>query len=153
MYFQCCGLSDAAASFVVSVSWVTAMLVSPVVGRVSDAAARRFEDRGRAALAQGALALRAMLMLTLLRGLEPHPKNFGGFVVLSALVGLMAGWPGVGANRPVLTEIVMPQHRATAFALVSGHLSIHVRERIIMLLAHVVAFKLCFRCFAGNCGV
>ncbi|KAL8448404.1 hypothetical protein Emag_003955 [Eimeria magna] len=33
--------------------------------------------------------------------------------------GLLAGWPGVGVNRPILTEIVKPEHRATTFALVS----------------------------------
>ncbi|CDJ61152.1 hypothetical protein, conserved [Eimeria maxima] len=41
------------------------------------------------------------------------------FVLLAILIGFLAGWPGVGVNRPILTEIVNPEHRATTFALVS----------------------------------
>ncbi|CDJ36692.1 uncharacterized protein EMH_0093730 [Eimeria mitis] len=58
-------------------------------------------------------------MTVMLTCVPREAHSIGIFVLLAVLIGFLAGWPGVGVNRPILTEIVNPEHRATTFALVS----------------------------------
>ncbi|PFH38126.1 transporter, major facilitator family protein [Besnoitia besnoiti] len=119
MFFQYCGLADWQASLTVSASWLAAMFVAPFVGRFGDAVHRRYPNKGRPVLAQTAILVRALLMFLILSCVPKRSGSFPVFFLLSVLVGLMAGWPGVGVNRPILTEIVLPKHRATVFSLFS----------------------------------
>ncbi|EPT25050.1 transporter, major facilitator family protein [Toxoplasma gondii ME49] len=119
MFFQYCGLADWQASFTVSASWIAAMLVAPVVGRLGDKVHRLYPNKGRPVLAQLAILTRALLMFLVLSVVPKRASSFPLFLGLSTLIGFMAGWPGVGVNRPVLTEIVLPRHRATVFSLFS----------------------------------
>ncbi|EPR58840.1 transporter, major facilitator family protein [Toxoplasma gondii GT1] len=119
MWFQYCGITDWWSSFIVSASWIAAMFVAPFVGCLGDYASRLSRDHGRPLVAQISLILRSGLMAILLTCIPLQPSSFWIFLVLSVLIGFLAGWPGVGVNRPILSEIVKPQHRATVFALVS----------------------------------
>ncbi|KEP65689.1 UNVERIFIED_CONTAM: transporter, major facilitator family protein [Hammondia hammondi] len=119
MFFQYCGLADWQASFTVSASWIAAMLVAPVVGRLGDKVHRLYPNKGRPVLAQLAILTRALLMFLVLSAVPKRASSFPLYLGLSTLIGFMAGWPGVGVNRPVLTEIVLPRHRATVFSLFS----------------------------------
>lgn len=123
MFFQYAGLSDWEASFTVSASWLAAMLVAPFVGCLGDAVHRRYPNKGRPVIAQSAILVRSLLMFSILYCVPKKRESFLLFLLLSSLIGLMAGWPGVGVNRPILTEIVLPKHRATVFSLVR-----HMRE-------------------------
>ncbi|PHJ20423.1 major facilitator family protein [Cystoisospora suis] len=119
MFFQYAGLSDWEASFTVSASWLAAMLVAPFVGCLGDAVHRRYPNKGRPVMAQSAILIRSFLMFVILSCIPKKRESFLLFLFVSSLIGLMAGWPGVGVNRPILTEIVLPKHRATVFSLFS----------------------------------
>ncbi|PFH33628.1 transporter, major facilitator family protein [Besnoitia besnoiti] len=119
MWFQYCGLTDWWSSFIVSASWMAAMFVAPFVGCMGDYASRLSPDHGRPLVAQVSLLLRSGLMAVMLTCVPLRASSFWIFLVLAVLIGFLAGWPGVGVNRPILSEIVKPQHRATVFALVS----------------------------------
>ncbi|PHJ22309.1 major facilitator family protein [Cystoisospora suis] len=119
MWFQYCGISDWWSSFIVSASWVSAMFVAPFVGCLGDYVSRLSPDHGRPFLAQASLLLRSALMAVMLVCIPLKASSFWAFLTLAILIGFLAGWPGVGVNRPILSEVVKPQHRATVFALVS----------------------------------
>ncbi|OEH79652.1 hypothetical protein cyc_06999 [Cyclospora cayetanensis] len=95
------------------------MCIAPFVGRATDWVHSRFPRQGRAAVAQLAILLRCLLMTIMLRSIDRVPSSLWSFLSVSCLIGLLAGWPGVGVNRPVLAEIVADAHRATVFSLVS----------------------------------
>ncbi|CDJ66536.1 hypothetical protein, conserved [Eimeria necatrix] len=119
MYFQYCSIPDWWASFIVSSSWIAAMVVAPVIGCTGDFIHSRYPYHGRQCLAQICIVARCLLMTIMLTCVPREASSLGTFVILAVLMGFLAGWPGVGVNRPILTEIVYPEHRATTFALVS----------------------------------
>ena len=119
MWLQTCGLGNASASFVVSVSFFTSLFASLLSGVVTDAIHKKYPVRGRPVVAQTAILLRCVLLFIMLRCIGRSPQSFYHFLTLSAAIGLLAGWPGIGVNRPILTEIVNPNHRATVFSLVN----------------------------------
>ena len=121
MYFQYCAIPDWWASFIVSSSWIAAMVVAPVVGRATDYVHSRYPYHGRQFLAQVCIIARCILMTIMLTCVPREARSLWIFVGLGILIGLLAGWPGVGVNRPILTEIVQPEHRATTFAMVRAH--------------------------------
>ncbi|OEH80398.1 hypothetical protein cyc_05985 [Cyclospora cayetanensis] len=119
MYFQYCNIPDWWASFIVSSSWIAAMIVAPVIGLTGDFIHSRHPHHGRQCLAQVCIVARCVLMTVMLTCVPRESESLWIFLVLAILIGFLAGWPGVGVNRPILTEIVHPDHRATTFALVS----------------------------------
>ncbi|KAL8427835.1 hypothetical protein Efla_005801 [Eimeria flavescens] len=119
MYFQYCNIPDWWASFIVSSSWIAAMVVAPIIGCAGDYVHSKYPNHGRQCLAQVCILLRCILMTMMLTLVPRQPHSLWIFLVLAIIIGLLAGWPGVGVNRPILTEIVKPEHRATTFALVS----------------------------------
>lgn len=119
MWLQYCGLSPLLATTVYSASWISAILVSPFVGRASDYIESIYPWIGRQVLAQAAILLRIVFMIVLLRYIPWGSDFFLYYLVVSVMIGFMAGWPGVGASRPILCQIVLPHHRATLFAIFS----------------------------------
>ncbi|KAJ1605723.1 transmembrane domain-containing protein [Cryptosporidium canis] len=119
MWLQYCGLSPLLATIVYSSSWISAILISPFVGKASDYIESIYPWIGRQALAQAAILLRIIFMVVLLRYIPWGSGFFLYYLVVSIFIGFMAGWPGVGASRPILCQIVLPHHRATLFAIFS----------------------------------
>ncbi|OII72464.1 uncharacterized protein cubi_00459 [Cryptosporidium ubiquitum] len=119
MWLQYCGLSPLLATTVYSSSWISAILISPFVGKASDYIESIYPWIGRQALAQTAILLRIIFMVILLRYIPWGTNYFFYYLIVSILIGFMAGWPGVGASRPILCQIVLPHHRATLFAIFS----------------------------------
>ncbi|KAH7650047.1 hypothetical protein FG379_003127 [Cryptosporidium bovis] len=119
MWLQYCGLSPLLSTIVYSSSWISAILISPFVGKASDYVESLYPSVGRQILAQSAIFLRIILMLILLIYIPWGSDYFLLYLVVSVLIGFMAGWPGVGAARPILCQIVEPHHRATLFAIFS----------------------------------
>ncbi|KAL8270167.1 hypothetical protein Esti_005894 [Eimeria stiedai] len=119
MYFQYCNLPGWWASFIVSSSWIAAMVVAPFIGCAGDYVHSKYPNHGRQCLAQVCIILRCALMTVMLICVPRQTESLWSFFVLAILLGFLAGWPGVGVNRPILTEIVKPEHRATTFAMVS----------------------------------
>lgn len=126
MWLQATGLSQLSASFIVSISWVAAMFVSPIVGFVSDLFYKLSPSKGRILMAQLSLVFRSIFLYCLISRVPAIASHFDSerpkifiFSVISFIIGLFAGWPGIGACRPLLCEVILPQHRATAFAISS----------------------------------
>ncbi|KAJ1610393.1 membrane associated transporter [Cryptosporidium canis] len=126
MWLQTTGLSQFSASFIVSISWVAAMFVSPIVGFVSDLFYNISPSKGRIMMAQLSLVFRSIFIYYLIARIPTIASHFESetskiiiFSIISFIIGLFAGWPGIGACRPLLCEVILPQHRATVFALSS----------------------------------
>lgn len=119
MWLQYCGLNPLLATTVYSSSWISAILISPLVGKTSDYIESIYPWIGRQALAQTAILLRIVFMIILLKYIPWGSHYFIYYLFISILIGFMAGWPGVGASRPILCQIVLPHHRATLFAIFS----------------------------------
>ncbi|KAL7067174.1 major facilitator superfamily protein [Cryptosporidium serpentis] len=119
MWLQYCGLSSLMSTIVYSSSWIAAILISPIVGKVADYTEFLSPKHGRQFMAQLAIFLRIILMLILLLFIPWGRNFFIYYLIISIFIGFMAGWPGVGASRPILCEIVKPQHRGTFFAVFS----------------------------------
>ncbi|KAH8740179.1 hypothetical protein FG386_001840 [Cryptosporidium ryanae] len=119
MWLQYCGLSPLLSTIVYSSSWISAILISPFVGKASDYVESLYPSVGRQVLAQSAIFLRIIFMLIFLRYIPWGSNYFLSYLIVSVLIGFMAGWPGVGAARPILCQIVEPHHRATLFAIFS----------------------------------
>ncbi|KAF7455922.1 transporter, major facilitator family protein [Cryptosporidium felis] len=127
MWLQSTGLSQLSASFIVSISWVAAMMIAPIVGFVSDIFFNFSPSKGRILMAQLSLAFRSIFIYFLIAKVPNIVSSFTSeepktvvFSIISFAIGLLAGWPGIGACRPILCEVVLPQHRATVFALSSA---------------------------------
>ncbi|OII76057.1 major facilitator superfamily transporter [Cryptosporidium andersoni] len=119
MWLQYCGLSSLMSTIVYSSSWIAAIIISPIVGKVADYTEFLSPKHGRQFMAQSAIFLRIILMVILLLFIPWGRNSFIYYIIISILIGFMAGWPGVGASRPILCEIVKPQHRGTFFAVFS----------------------------------
>ncbi|KAH8582670.1 transporter [Cryptosporidium sp. chipmunk genotype I] len=126
MWLQSTGLSQLSASFIVSISWIAAMFVSPIVGFVSDVFYNFSPSKGRIFMAQLSLIFRSIFIYCLIARVPSTVSHFESeqskiivYSIISFIIGLFAGWPGIGACRPILCEVILPQHRATVFALSS----------------------------------
>ncbi|KAH8739717.1 hypothetical protein FG386_001424 [Cryptosporidium ryanae] len=126
MWLQSTGLSHSSATFIVSASWIAAILVSPIIGYVSDLFYKFSPSKGRIMMAQSSLIFRSIFLYLFIAKVpfiissylfENHKVAL--FSLISFIIGLFAGWPGIGACRPIFCEVILPQHRATVFALSS----------------------------------
>ena len=98
------------------------MATVPFAGRVGDYVFRLSPAHGRQAAAQVALLLRCFFVFIIFHVIPREPESFWYYLVLSTVVGVFAGWP-TAVNRPILAEIVKPQHKATVFSLVCSVMS------------------------------
>eukprot|EP00920_Eleutheroschizon_duboscqi_P034763 GHVT01083329.1.p1 GENE.GHVT01083329.1~~GHVT01083329.1.p1 ORF type:complete len:616 (+),score=136.42 GHVT01083329.1:641-2488(+) len=119
MWLECCGLSSMQASSAIAASWMTAMFVAPFVGRLGDLTYAWSPNHGRQFLAQASIFLRALFMTILLVVIPKNAQAVTFYFATCIAIGALAGWPGVGVNRPILTEIVLPHHRGFVFSMVS----------------------------------
>ncbi|KAL7066504.1 hypothetical protein ACR3K2_30440 [Cryptosporidium serpentis] len=126
MWLQNTGLSSFNASIVISVSWISAMIVAPLVGLVSDIFYQMSPSRGRSVMAQVSLIFRCIFIIIFIAYVPILTSQYKSEIVklwifsfVSFCVGMFAGWPGIGACRPILSEIVLPSHKATVFAFSS----------------------------------
>ncbi|KAH7648443.1 membrane associated transporter [Cryptosporidium bovis] len=124
MWLQSTGLSHSSAAFIVSASWLAAILISPIIGFVSDLFFKLSPSKGRIIMAQSSLIFRSIFLYFFIAkvpfiissyAFENHKVIL--FSLISFIIGLFAGWPGIGACRPIFCEVILPQHRATVFAL------------------------------------
>lgn len=126
VWLQSTGLSSFNASIVVSVSWISVMIVAPFVGLISDVFHQISPYRGRSVMAQISLIFRCIFIIIFIAYIpiltsqcKSETVKLWTFSLVSFCIGMFAVWPGVGACHPILSEIVLPSHRATVFALSS----------------------------------
>ena len=68
---------------------------------------------------QFAMAVRVPLLVVAYVVVPKEETSFAVFMLLALLVGLPS-MAGVAVNRPILADVVRPNHKATVFALVSS---------------------------------
>lgn len=116
MFFQYSGLSDLQAGFVTGSLLVGAMISGFTGGLIGDSIDRRFPKHGRPFIAQISMLIRIPLLITMFKIVPQSEDSHTYFFLLSLGLGL-ASFAGSAVNRPILTEVVPPQHRGTVFAL------------------------------------
>lgn len=66
------------------------------------------------------MAVRVPLLVVAYVIVPKEETSFAVFMLLALLVGF-SSMAGVAVNRPILADVVRPNHKATVFALVSSH--------------------------------
>lgn len=117
MYFQYCGLSDTAASIVSASMLFGAMISGPIGGLLGDRVFLWSPYHGRPLLGQLSMIGRVPLLLTAFLVVPTEPTSFSYLATIFFLIGILS-IAGVVVNRPLLSDVVRPNHRATTFALV-----------------------------------
>eukprot|EP00923_Selenidium_pygospionis_P032235 GHVN01056913.1.p1 GENE.GHVN01056913.1~~GHVN01056913.1.p1 ORF type:complete len:680 (-),score=50.32 GHVN01056913.1:1158-3197(-) len=118
LFFQYCGVDNLRSSIILSSSWAAAVAVSPLVGLIADGFHKLSPNHGRTYMAQCSVVIRIIAMTLMLTVVPQKPESFIIFLGFAIVIGLLAGWPGVGANRPLLAEVSRMEHRAGVYALV-----------------------------------
>ncbi|EZG55490.1 putative transmembrane protein [Gregarina niphandrodes] len=117
MFYQYCGLTDFAAGIASGMLLVGGMIGGPVGGLIGDHISRtRSPNHGRPLMAQVSMILRLPIVFILLKLTPRSQGSFAAFAAMSFLLGL-SSFAGAAVNRPIMTEVVLPEHRATAFAI------------------------------------
>lgn len=117
MFFQYCGLSDTRAGIAAGSLLFGAMISGPVGGWVGDKVHRWSPNHGRPFMGQFSMLARVPLLLLGFYYVPQVAASFGWFVGIGLGIGLCS-IAGVVVNRPLLSEVVRPDHRATTFAIV-----------------------------------
>lgn len=67
------------------------------------------------------MAMRVPLLIIAYVVVPKNREYFGAFFVIALIMGL-SSMAGVAVNRPILADVVRPDHKATVFSIVSFHL-------------------------------
>eukprot|EP01054_Gregarina_sp_Poly1_P011028 Gregarina_sp_Poly_1__11027@NODE_87_length_15225_cov_52_775630_g75_i0_p4_GENE_NODE_87_length_15225_cov_52_775630_g75_i0NODE_87_length_15225_cov_52_775630_g75_i0_p4_ORF_typecomplete_len463_score39_06MFS_1/PF07690_16/2e46Sugar_tr/PF00083_24/6_9e25MFS_2/PF13347_6/1_3e10MFS_2/PF13347_6/1e08MFS_1_like/PF12832_7/2_3e13MFS_1_like/PF12832_7/0_00022ATG22/PF11700_8/9_9e11ATG22/PF11700_8/0_017MFS_3/PF05977_13/2_3e11MFS_3/PF05977_13/0_03OATP/PF03137_20/4e10TRI12/PF06609_13/9_7e10TRI12/PF06609_13/3_4e02MFS_4/ len=118
MFFQYCGLSDLEAGFVTGAMLVGAMISGPVGGFIGDYFSQKAPNHGRPFIAQLSMLLRIPVLVLCFHLIQRDPQSFNEFFTLALCLGL-SSFAGAAVNRPILSDVVLAEHRATVFSIVS----------------------------------
>eukprot|EP00918_Siedleckia_nematoides_P081464 GHVU01178643.1.p1 GENE.GHVU01178643.1~~GHVU01178643.1.p1 ORF type:complete len:581 (+),score=107.00 GHVU01178643.1:323-2065(+) len=116
MYLQYCNFSDLQAAACSGALLVGAMIAGPLGGLIGDAMARWLPYNGRQIVGQVAMVVRTPVLFVTFFAL---PRQRSYFLAVAALAFTLGSFSiaGVAVSRPILSEVVRPQHRATTFAM------------------------------------
>lgn len=118
LYLQTIGMSDAAASFLVSLFLGGTALGGLLGGALGDLASAAFPDTGRIAVCQLSVIAGVPFSVLLLKGLPLNGE--GTTVALYAAVlgcmGLLISWAAPACNNPLFAQIVPSHLRTMIFA-------------------------------------
>eukprot|EP00923_Selenidium_pygospionis_P049283 GHVN01084914.1.p1 GENE.GHVN01084914.1~~GHVN01084914.1.p1 ORF type:complete len:605 (+),score=102.26 GHVN01084914.1:91-1905(+) len=117
MFMQYSGLSDVKAAVTTSAMLVGAMIGGPIGGWTGDRMHRYSPHHGRPFMGQLALLLRLPLVISTFLLIPRRESSFVYFVLICFVFGLCS-IAGVAVNRPIMSDVVRPQHRGTTFAMV-----------------------------------
>ena len=120
LWFQSGGVKDAGLAAVLGSSLRVGSIVGNLLGgKLGDIASQLSRFHGRVYVAQSADVIRLPLVFLLFHyGVQNGSGNFAAMLLF--LVGCVAPWVSVGANRPILSEIVSPRMRARVFGYQLG---------------------------------
>ncbi|OEH79047.1 major facilitator family protein [Cyclospora cayetanensis] len=137
LYFQYVGMPDWQASLLTACPLVGGLLGSLFGGWLGDQAERWSEFHGRPLVGQLGTLLALPLIYIGLLGIPRRPEFFGLYAIDMLVLGFAISWCPSGVNRPILSEIVEPDSRATVFATqiaVEGSVSALLGSPVIALL-------------------
>ncbi|XP_026189623.1 uncharacterized protein LOC34622336 [Cyclospora cayetanensis] len=141
LYFQYVGMPDWQASLLTACPLVGGLLGSLFGGWLGDQAERWSEFHGRPLVGQLGTLLALPLIYIGLLGIPRRPEFFGLYAIDMLVLGFAISWCPSGVNRPILSEIVEPDSRATVFATqiaVEGSVSALLGSPVIALLAESI---------------
>lgn len=116
MFFQYAGMSDAQAALLTGALLIGAAVGGVVGGWLGDRLYEKWPRHGRAALGQFAILIRLPLLALGYLVVPRNPEYFTAYLFLGLGIGL-SSMAGVAVNRPIISDVVMPNHRATIFAI------------------------------------
>eukprot|EP00927_Polykrikos_kofoidii_P065235 TRINITY_DN61019_c0_g1_i1.p1 TRINITY_DN61019_c0_g1~~TRINITY_DN61019_c0_g1_i1.p1 ORF type:complete len:528 (+),score=44.01 TRINITY_DN61019_c0_g1_i1:74-1657(+) len=115
LYLVYCGKRDVEAAVVISMMLVGGSLGGLIGGAIGDGLARRNQGHGRPCTAQLSVCAGLPLISALLL-LARSGSSTTVLALLALTLGSSASWCAVGVNRPIMTEIVDPNCRASIIA-------------------------------------
>ncbi|KAK9841289.1 hypothetical protein WJX74_003225 [Apatococcus lobatus] len=118
LYFQLMGMSDFAASLVVSLFFGATAVGGLIGGWLGDLAALSYPNHGRIAVTQFSVALGPIFALLVLKGmpLGGSPAIVAVYIAVMVTFGLMKSWSAPACNNPVFAEIVPARLRNMVYA-------------------------------------
>ena len=115
LWLQNVGFSSGTASLISSLTSVGCALGACAGGFLGDAAAVRMPASGRVFVAQIGLATCALCWLLIFFQLD-HTSRGAVLAVTCLVAGTLGAFYTPGTNKPILSEVVRPSHRAAAIA-------------------------------------
>ncbi|KAL8433563.1 hypothetical protein ACSSS7_003782 [Eimeria intestinalis] len=141
LFFQYVGMPDWQASLLTACPLVGGLLGSLFGGWLGDQAERWNAFHGRPLVGQLGTLLALPLIYIGLLGIPRRPEFFGFYAIDMLFLGFAISWCPSGVNRPILSEIVEPDARATVFATqiaFEGSISAMLGSPVIALLAESI---------------
>ncbi|KAL8434531.1 hypothetical protein Efla_000047 [Eimeria flavescens] len=138
LYFQYVGMPDWQASLLTACPLVGALLGSLFGGWLGDQAEKWSAFHGRPLVGQMGTLFALPLIYAGLLGIPRRPDFFGFYAIDMLFLGFAISWCPSGVNRPILSEIVEPDARASVFATqiaFEGSISSMLGSPVIALLA------------------
>jgi len=120
MYFQTGSLSDSAAGIIASAMVFGSFFGNTIGGHLGDYMDAKWHRHGRVVVAQASVLMGLLLMMAILL-LIPLSSAYEALMILSLIVfGTLASFCQAGTNRPVVAQVVPPEHRGITFAVWFG---------------------------------
>ncbi|KAL8427284.1 hypothetical protein Efla_002722 [Eimeria flavescens] len=116
MFFQYCSMSDLKAAYIMGALLMGSAVGGVLGGLLGDRLFQWSPAHGRPLVGQFAMAIRVPLLIIAYVVVPKDESSFGVFMLIALLVGL-SSMAGVAVNRPILADVVRPNHKATVFAL------------------------------------
>eukprot|EP00918_Siedleckia_nematoides_P023939 GHVU01051646.1.p1 GENE.GHVU01051646.1~~GHVU01051646.1.p1 ORF type:complete len:540 (+),score=25.13 GHVU01051646.1:138-1757(+) len=118
LIFQNIGFDDKTSGMITGVLLVGFGVGAFVGGWLGDKASQVDQRRGRPIVGQLSTILVIPVLIFVLWVMPKVTSNLPAYVPLMFIGGFVAGWPPTAVNRPVIADIVVPQQRGAAFAVV-----------------------------------
>ncbi|CDI83486.1 transmembrane domian-containing protein, putative [Eimeria acervulina] len=115
-----CNMSDLKAAYIMGALLIGSAAGGVLGGLLGDKLYDWSPGHGRPLVGQFAMAVRVPLLVVAYVIVPKEETSFAVFMLLALLVGF-SSMAGVAVNRPILADVVRPNHKATVFALVSSH--------------------------------
>jgi len=112
MFLQYCGVPDLTAGCISGLMLFTASFGALLGGYIGDALTKLSRFHGRPFTAQISVAISVPTSLLYYHYVPHSPEGIPYWFVLVMVFGLCSPWCDHGVNRPMLSEVVAPQHRA-----------------------------------------
>ncbi|CDJ65678.1 transmembrane domian-containing protein, putative [Eimeria necatrix] len=116
MFFQYCNMSDLKAAYIMGALLIGSAVGGVLGGLLGDKLYEWSPWHGRPLVGQFAMAVRVPLLVIAYVVVPKEETSFTIFMFLALFVGL-SSMAGVAVNRPILADVVRPNHKATVFAL------------------------------------
>ncbi|KAL8451340.1 hypothetical protein Emag_002775 [Eimeria magna] len=109
-------MSDLKAAYIMGALLLGSAAGGVLGGLLGDYLFQWSPAHGRPLVGQFAMAIRVPLLIIAYVIVPKDEESFAVFMLLALLVGL-SSMAGVAVNRPILADVVRPNHKATVFAL------------------------------------